>query len=265
MRISLKRWMVLGVVLLVLVGIVAPAVQWQRQSYLQRRAKARDSAVRAAAFERIARQRYRPGLVSVLRALSQEDNREVLERAGYAAARIEASDAVPLLQQRVESGPDDTVRAALATYVARASGCDKALADWFRAGVDSDEPWRRVGSAAGLLELGLAEGGERLMAIMQEDDSSVRAFAYGKLLLVARPLTEAMGQPLHWPGSANAFMDSSDWPKLQRLWREHVSTALVTDTLSRPHRTDERWHQIGRLLRGQQHLGYWLGLGPKPS
>ena len=103
------------------------------------------------------------------------------------------------------------------------------------------------------------------MAIMQQDDPSARAFAYGKLLLVARPVAEAIGQPLNWPGNANVFMRSSDWLELQQFWRAHVDDRLVTDTLNRPGRTDERWHQIGRVLRGRQHLGYWLGLGPKPS
>jgi hypothetical protein len=265
MRITSRQWVVLALLLPAVISFALATVEGNRLRRLHRGAGAEDPGVRAAAFERIARQRYQPALDMVLHALSAEEDREVLERAGYAAARMEARDAVPLLQRRVVSTPDDTVRAALATYVARASGRDTSLADWFRAGVESSAPWRRVGSAAGLLELGLAEGGERLMAIMQENDPGTRAFAYGKLVLLARPLTEAIGQPLHWPRNATAFMDSPDWPKLQTLWREHVSTRFVTDTLNRPGRSDERWHQIGRLLRGRQHLGYWLGLGPKPS
>ena len=161
MRLSVRQWIVLGLLLLVLGSFAVATFDKHRLSQLNVQASADDAGVRATAFERIGRQRYHLGLRAVLHALSEEQDRDVLERAGYAAARIEAAQAVPLLQQRVESGPDDTVRAGLATYVARASGRDGSLADWFRTGIESGEPWRRVGAAAGLQELGFAEGGDR--------------------------------------------------------------------------------------------------------
>jgi HEAT repeat protein len=260
-----KYLIVSGVVLLILIFIVPAVTESIRSARMLSNATHSSAAIRAAAFGRIGRRRYQPGLSAVMHALSNEQNREVLERAGYAAARLEAAETVPLLQQRVASGPDDSVRAALITCVARASGRDEALADWFRDGMMLDEPWRRVGSAAALLELGEAAGGEALIGIMKGEDPRLRAFAYGKLRGVAQPMAEALGQPLSWPAGADEFVQSPDWPRFEKLWKQSITSSTIMDVWNRPDRTDDRWHEIGRVLRGREHVGYWLGLSAKPT
>lgn len=216
-----------------------------------------DPEIRAEALRHLADAQASRAAEAVGMLLADEQNRMVLDWAGYAAVKVGAGQALPVMRQRVDQGPDDTVRANLIIYTVRLSGRDPALHDWLIAGLAGDEPWRQVGSAVGLLKSGDPQGGIALMNIIcnKETTTLVREFAYKELYKVAGPVGETIGRPLDdWPFPAIEVTDPERWQPARARWIELVDRRLLTDVLDRLQSPGIQWIELDRLMHARNRI-----------
>jgi len=215
-------------------------------------------SIRVKAFERFAQERDARAAQAIAEALDRETDRSVQEMAGYAAMRIGDTAPLEALQRLASRGPDDPVRAKLILHSARLSRRDVRLRAWLEAGVQAaGEPWRQVGSAAGLLYVGEPGGGPALMAIARQADRTTRAFALNELRGLIGPMTEAVGWPIRWP-NAEAEPDPAFWASLEAFWARHGTARLLGDVLTRRYDRDARLYELNRLLRARNKLAKWF-------
>lgn len=190
---------------------------------------------------------------AVLDILAEAKDRNVVEAARCAALRTGDPGGVAVLQRRGEEGPDDIVRAKLIATAARLSNRDVRLLEWLETGAASTEPWRRVGSAWGLLELGRPRGGRLLIDMMPELPTEARQFAWVELRRIAEPMTQAVGWPIQWPVGEGRF-DDEEWASLREFWSGHATIQLLGDVLTRLEQRDPKWYQVDRLLRARDRI-----------
>jgi len=251
----------IGLLALSLPGLVVTAVVIgdQVRVHLWRAAIGNaDAAVRTRALYEVAAQRERRAADAVFAVLETEQDRAVLEAAGYAAMRIGDPRGVPLLQRRAEESPDDYVRAQLTVYACRLSGRDVRLIDWLTPGLDSPEPWRRVGSAVGLLELGRLRGGCRLIDMTPELEPQTRGYAIRELRRVAEPMAETVGWPHDWSPDGEGRLDDAKRADLRKFWKRHATITLLNDVLTRLERRSRKWHEVDRLLHARDRVATWF-------
>lgn len=254
-------FLVLGVVAgAVLVTLLALFVQ----DRLRLRAHVRDLAsddpdVCRRALHEVARVREARATEAIREVLASAQDRAVVEMAGYALMRVRDPDGLAILRERVERDPDDLVRAKLIVHAARLADRDPAPAGWMREGLEAPEPWRRAGSAAGLLILGHPDAGERLLMSAREDGPDVRGFALEEFEAIARPLFEAVGRPFdEWDELAQAPPRDPRWAELVDRWRRVATAPLLNDVLTRLHRREPLWHQQNRLLHARDRVGEYV-------
>lgn len=190
----------------------------------------------------------------VLRMLDKPLTREDLGAAGYAAMRLGDLELLPILQARADEAPDDPTRAAMITYAARLSDSDARLSDWLSRGVASSEPWRQVGSAAGLMHIGRVEAGGLLIAAARSNDAEIAGYAMRELAWAAAPMASAIGRPIAWLDSETLPTDSASIDQLEQFWREHVTTKLLNDVLARLTLRDRDWVEMGRLIHARDRV-----------
>lgn len=256
------KWKIrLAVILIGVAGVAVAAVAAVDQIVLRTRlADCRDEnpEVRLEALRQLADQRDARAAKAVGELLADEKSRPVLERAGYTAMRIRERSNLPLLQRCAEQGPDDSTRARLLLYAGRLADRDVRLLDWFRDGLDaSAKPWRRTGSAIGLLEIGQPEGGPVLMEIASQADHPARNMAYTELRRIGIMMTEAVGWPIDWPTSVDKT-DTSFWENLERFWQAHGTSRLLNDVLSRRYGQDPDLYELRRLLHARDKVAKWF-------
>jgi hypothetical protein len=190
----------------------------------------------------------------VRKTLETTSDRVLLEAAGFAAMRMETVDTLPLLQKRADEGPDDPQRAQLVIYAARLSDRDLRLIEWLRQGTQSNEPWRRVGAAVGLLNVGQTEAGPLLIQMVRTSPAAVSGFALHHLRWVVGPMSEAVGRPISFPqDNPAASVDA-----VERFWRDSVTIKLLNDVLLRLTVRDPDWAEIGRLIHARNRVAKWL-------
>jgi hypothetical protein len=177
--------------------------------------------------------------------------------AGYAAMRFRDTRHLTLLRRRADEGPDDAVRAKLILYAAQLSGRDVRLIDWLEAGVNASEPWRQVGSAAGLLALGQPAGGRELIELASRSEHPARAMALLELQRIVNPMTEAVGQPVAWPKPGQEPAQSL-WIDLRRFWDEWGTVRLLNDVLSQRYAISPEWYELKRLLHARDKVARWF-------
>jgi HEAT repeat protein len=254
-----RRWVrwTAGALVVVLVGggAAAAIVGWQQrrdEEALLARLESADPQERADAFYD-ARYATRPEAVQrLLDAFDHEDDPVVLSKAAYAIMCTRDPRGLPLLVRRAEAGPDREVRAEFMVYIARhEAGADSRVA-WMRAGLGSDEPWRRLGAAAGLLYLGRPEGGATLIDLARHGTPEHRDFAMAQLRKVVQPMTEAVAWPIDWPGEGLTPPEGF-WDELARFWTTHGDARLLADVLGRLFGDDRQWRQLKRLLHARQY------------
>lgn len=195
---------------------------------------------------------------AIRRTLQDSDDRVLLEAAGYAAMRIGASELLPLMRKRADEGPDDIQRAQLINYAGQVSNRDARLYDWLMAGVESAEPWRRVGSAIGLLHIGRTESGPLLSGIVREGPDETRALAMHNLAWIARPLGQAIGKPMPFLDVKPPPADSATLDQIDNFWTSHVTLSLLNDVLSRLTNRDPDWAEMNRLIHARDKIAKWL-------
>ena len=251
----------IALVLLILagLGVAATAVVDQVRLRLDLAAcRNPDPNVRLQAFSRFSRERDARSRQAVAEALDRETDRAVVEAAGSTAMRIGDTTLLDALQRRASQGPDDLVRAKLILYAARLSRRDARLVPWLEAGAHAaGEPWRQVGSAAGLLHVGEPRGGPALMAIARQADQPVREFAMSELRGLIGPMTETVGWPLHWP-AAGAEPDAAFWSSLEAFWGQKGNARLLNDVLTRRYDRDARLYELNRLIYARNRLAKWF-------
>ncbi len=190
--------------------------------------------------------------------LAEGTERRLLSEAAYVVARSGDRQRVPLILARADEGPDDPTRARLMLHAGRLAGDDPVLAARFRSDLESPgEPWRRVGAAVALLEMGYPEGGPALVAIIGDPDHAGHAMAYAELARVGGMMTEAVGWPITWPETV-AETDSDFWEKLVPFWESAGTSRLLNDVLAQRYGADPRWRQLRRLLHARNKVARWF-------
>lgn len=253
-----KRWLL---AVLILPGAVVLAAVIVDQANLQRlrmRIDASQANARRQGYDRIARDREERLREDLVRRAGQETDRSAVNSLAYAGARLLEPRIVVPLQRWADTGPDDLQRASLIISLARATGRDLRLQPWLRDGVRSGEPWRRAGCAAGLVELGLVEGGEALVDLLVSGPGEVRYFAAQQLQRIMEPVSHAVGRSLDWPGWAEVERNPARWEEIRIFWRRWVTPMLLCDALDRIERQDERWRSIMFLEHGRQRAAEYV-------
>ena len=260
-RISTKRRkkrIILAVVALLVAFVAAVAVADQINLRLQlRAARSTDPQVRADALLKLAEARDVRGSEVVAQALEQEQDRAVLEWAGYAAVRLRDTDNLPLLRRRADEEPDDPIRAKLILFTAQLAARDIQLLDWLQAGARSSETWRQVGSAAGLLALGQPAGGHQLIDLAGQSEHPGHEMALVELRRIAGPMAEAVGRPIAWPepGQEPTQRFRED---LGKFWDEWGTASLLNDVLSLRYAMSPEWYELGRLRHARDKVARWF-------
>lgn len=190
----------------------------------------------------------------VREVLESTEKLDELQAAAYAAMRLGDSDLLPLLQRRADELPDTPTQAMLIAYTARLSNRDTRLTAWFEDGVESGEPWRRVGSSAGLLHLGRTEAGPLLVAAARDENSDIAAFAWRELAWATGPMAVAIGRPLAELDAKNPPLDAEAIERVDRFWQDHVTVTLLNDVLRRLTIRDSDWVEMGRLIHARDRV-----------
>ncbi len=250
---------VLALVILAGLGVCAVAVADQVRLRTQLAAcRNPDPAVRLKALDHFARQRDGRARRVLAEFLEREADRPVLERAGYAAMRIGDTGLLDPLQRRAAAGPDDAVRAKLVLYTARLSKRDARLVPWLAEGIKAEqEPWRQVASAAGLLYLGEPRGGPALIALARRPGSPAHALALAELGGLVGAMTETVGWPIAWP-APGVEPEPAFWASLDAFWKEHGTTRLLDDVLTRRTSRNPRVYELGRLIHARDKIAKWF-------
>jgi len=253
--------MILAAIALPGVLVAAAAAADQINLRLQvRAARSDDPQARIEALRRIALEREVRASDTVAEILQQEQDRGVLEWAGYAAMRLRDPRNLPCLRRRADEEPDDATRAKLILFTAQLAVRDAQQIDWLdwlEAGANSSEPWRQVGSAAGLLALGQPAGGRLLIGLASESDHPGHAMALVELQRIADPMAEAVGQPIAWPESGQEPTQHF-WADLCQFWNEWGTVRLLNDVLSQRYAQSAEWYELGRLLHARDKVARWF-------
>jgi len=214
-----------------------------------------DKDVSCKALYRVAQEREPGALEEVYSVLSEAEDRQVLEYAGYAAMRLGDAGGIDLLRHRADTGPDDVVRARLIYYAARLSRpVDLSLLDWMEGGVTSDEPWRRAGCLLGLVELGQPQWGLGLIEYASESDGPIRGFLLEQFKRIAGPMAETIGRGIDWPGGEIAPGDEAKWSSVRKFWESYATKKLLNDVLRRLEIRDPKWYEVNRLLHARDRM-----------
>jgi len=220
--------------------------------------RSEDPDVRIKALSALAKERDARAAELVGEILQTEQDRAVLRAAGYAATRFRDKRNLPLLLARAEQGPDDPTRAWLLMYAGRLAAGNQNTTDRLRAWLNAEgEPWRQVGSAAGLLLMGCPEGGTALIAIAKDENHPGRVMAFQELRHIGRLMTETVGWPITWPETL-ADTDTSFWKSLSRFWRERGSRQLLNDVLAYRFGHDPKLYELRRLLHARDKVARWF-------
>jgi len=225
--------------------------------YCRMNLRSPDPARRRRELERVSYYHEARAMPELLNVLATEQDRGLLELAGRATMRTRDPSGVAPLQRRADEEPDDAVRANLIYYAARLSDRDLRLLDWLTAGARSAEPWRRAGSAAGLLDLGQPDGGLLLIERAGDVDPAIRAFALEHLRKTAGPVTETIGRPIAWPTQSTEPLDEAFLAGARTTWQHYVTVQLLNDVLNRLRYRDPQWYEIGRLAHARERFA-WL-------
>jgi hypothetical protein len=237
-------------------GIVAVALFGQlRLVYLKQQLRAEQRETRLDAIKALADEGAPQAAGALREALAKAKDRQLIGWAGYAVMRSQDARGVDVLLEQAKQSKDDQVRAKLIINTARLArvGEYDDLRSWMRQGVESDQPWRRVGSAIGIMLVGEPEGGNFLIDIIITNGSEkTRQIASKWLRRVTIPMSEAVGRPIEkWP-DLNA--DREDWSQIQIFWGQYVDSELLRDILERLEERDPQWYELNRLLHARQHV-----------
>ncbi|MBI4580773.1 MAG: HEAT repeat domain-containing protein [Planctomycetes bacterium] len=240
-----------------------------------------DAKVRARAVQQVIQERERRALPPLIAMLEKEQDRRLVEDAGLALLRTRDPAGVAVLRRRADEPPDDYVRGELILWAARLSGRDARLLDWLNEGVRSPEPWRAMGSALGLIELGRPEGGPLVIEMARQTPLPyMRHWAIKELCRTADALSQTVGRPMSWlaldtrrtrsvrerqsPVADQGLAASQPAPteaelaELESFWQQHVDSRLLCDVLQRINAVDPGWAELGRLIHARDEAAKWL-------
>ncbi|GMU22663.1 MAG: hypothetical protein AMXMBFR13_27480 [Phycisphaerae bacterium] len=212
-----------------------------------------EAATRGDALTEVANERYQWLADDVLSLLEQETDRELLDKAGYAALRLRDRRAIEILRRRADAGPDDVTRARLVTYAARLSNRDQILLPWLQSYAASQEAWRSAGGAVGLLELGRSEAGPLLIAQARSAGPELRSFAVFELQRIFEPMMQTVGQPMDWRRLEQSLPADPRWTALATFWERYASDRLLADVLDRVEGFDPDWQMLIRVQHAREH------------
>ncbi len=216
--------------------------------------RSKDPAVRRRGLGYVRDERAARAVEAVLERIEHEDDPDLVELAGYTAMRIRDLRGVAPLMRRADREPDSPLKARLMVYAARLSDGDYRLVPWLRATLTSAGPWGRVGSAAGLLQLGRPEGADTLLALAAEVPPEPREFAFGEL----RGVTQRMAQTVGFAIAFDSPERESVWAQLRGFWKQYGRTALLCDALARVDHVSPDWREVERLLHARERVARWL-------
>ncbi len=221
---------------------------------LKHQLHASDRQVRLEALKGLANDGADKAADELREILAGEQDRQLVGWAGYAVLRSQKPEGIKLLRQRADETIDDAVQAKLIIHAARLArfGEKQSLLSWLEQGVQSDQPWRRVGSAVGLLMVGEPRGGKLLIEIGRDGPIGTRALAIKWLHRVAEPMSEAIGQPIkQWPQKDE---NPADWSQVESFWNTHADRKLLNDVLERLEERDPQWYELNRLLHAREKV-----------
>jgi hypothetical protein len=213
---------------------------------------------RRQAVEQISRDREARALPALIAMLDKEQDRELVGVAGNAVLRTRSPEGVDVLRRRGDLGPDDSVRADLIVAAARLSNRDVRLLEWLNEGAHSNEPWRAMASAIGLVELGRPEGGPLTLSLMRKARGDLRAWGLKTLARTAKPLTQAVGQPMAWVAETPEQATDAQLDQLAAFWSTQVDSGLLCAVLQRVNNIDPDWAEVGRLTHARDKVAKWL-------
>ncbi len=251
-----KHWktILLGIVLIA--ALAGGAMYWnvqREQNALLALLDDSDPTVRAEAYRDARYFTSEKAVTRMLDGFTREEDPYVLSKAGYALMITSDPRGLPLLIERADEGPDRELRAQLSVYIARHKAGDDTRLQWFREGLHSEEPWRKLGAAAGLLYMGQGDGGARLIELGREATPEQLPFILGQLHKVVKPMTESVGILPAWPDRDAIEVDARFWDDLARFWSNHGRTSLLDDVLVRLFESDPDWIQLNRLIHAREY------------
>lgn len=258
-----RWWFRLAAAIVVLAGLTVSALAVADQVRLRKDRAAiagTDADARMAALQRVCDERDVRAADAVLKLVADAQDRETLDLAAFVAVRLRLASAVDLIRTRADEGPDDDVTARLITYAARVADRDRRLIPWLEAGISTGQPWRRAGSAAGLLDLGQISGGPVLMELTRGETGPTRDFAREELKRFCSLMMEAVGYPLDWPEDWPATVNppAEFWARLDRFWENVATSRLLNDVLTQRYSFDPDWYELRRLLHVRNKVAPWF-------
>lgn len=250
-----KLGMIAAIAIVALAGLGGGATAWmqrQEEAALIDALDTDDANARAQAFYKARYVKNAKSVERLLKAFEVEEDRTVLSRAGYAVMTTQDPRSLALLKQRVESGPDDWVRADLIVCIARHEAADDSRNAWLHEWMASDSPWLKLGGAGGALILGDPQGGAVLIEAGRCGSPAERTFVLAQLNKVVKPMSEAIGYPLSWPDT-DEVTDELFWSDLATFWDTHGKDPLLADVLERLFVFEGDWFQLTRLMHARDY------------
>jgi len=218
-----RRWpirIVLALLAMAGIGIAAAALLDQFNLHrLSAACRHRDPAIRSKALYRLGQEHEKRAGEVISEVLKSEQDRGVLESAGYAAMRSEDPALLDSLRCRADEGPDAPPSA--------------------------------------LLELGEPSGGLALIALAHQSDHPAQSMALDELQRLAGLMAEAVGWPIRWPENGST-PDEAFWVGLEQFWAQHGSATLLNDVLTRRYGHDPRVYELRRLIHAREKIAQWF-------
>lgn len=253
---SRRKGLIAGIVLIALAGASWPAVQariWIAQLQDD------DPDTRIKACRELGSAESAAAVEPVTRVMLEDQNRQVVEHAAYALMKIKHPSTIDALQQAADHGPeDDPTLAKLILWAADLS--EGTLIDFVRKQAASDQPWRRLGGGAGLMECGDFAGGQIVLHFLKNGDRGQQIFATERFQRFAEPMTEMVGEYINLQTPKGEPLSPEQIAAIDAWWTTRATPQLLKDFVDYHRRPNPKWREIKRLVHARQRVARWMGV-----
>jgi hypothetical protein len=251
-----RKGLIAAAVLIAVVAVSWPAVQariWigQLQDH--------DPKVRIKACQELGSAESVAAVGPLTRVMLEDDDRQVVRRAAYALMKIKHPSTVDALQKAAQrDAADDLPLAELILWSADLS--EGAVVDFVRQQAASDQPWRRLGGGAGLMECGEFEGGRIVLAFLKDSDPAKQIFATEQFQRFAEPMTEMVGEFINLQTPKGQPLSPGQIAAIESWWTSRATPRLLRDFVAYHRRPNPKWREIKRLVHARQRVARWMGV-----
>jgi len=253
-----KSWLAVAGIGLAVVGAAAWAGPALVRRHLVAQLGSTERGVRLRALQELTARRERAAVDAVIHVLGHDPDPDVREAAGYCLYKLGDARGIEPLRQAVEQVPDGPIRAKMITYWAKLQGpaATKTLAEWCRSG----QPWRAIGAAMGLLELGEPAAAETLFRFAAQGPAGQRQFVAERLRRIAVPMMEMIGEYIDLTTPDRTGLSARQLEALRAWWRKRATRKLLNDLLAWRRAKAGKWREIERLLHARDEACQLLGV-----